>query len=116
MLRPDPQPSKDSSQLPGNVESASPESLLDPKEGMRVARRYTKPGFHPYDEIEWEQRDAVITNEKGEVAFEQRNIEVPKFWSQLATNVVAQKYFRGHLGTPGREQSVRQLVSARYRV
>jgi ribonucleoside-diphosphate reductase alpha chain len=73
-------------------------------------RRFTEPGVHPYDEIEWELRDAVITNERGEVAFEQRNVEVPKTWSQLATNVVAQKYFRGPVGTPEREHSVRQLI------
>jgi len=77
---------------------------------MRFARRFTKPGVHPYDEVEWELRDAVISSGKGEVAFEQRNVEVPKFWSQLATNVVAQKYFRGTLGSPEREYSVRQLL------
>jgi ribonucleoside-diphosphate reductase alpha chain len=81
-----------------------------PEHGLRVERRYTKEGEHPYDAIEWELRDAVITNEKGEVTFEQRNVEVPCGWSQLATNVVTQKYFRGQLGTPEREQSVRQLV------
>jgi len=78
--------------------------------GLKVARRFTRPGTHPYDEIEWELRDAVITNEHAEVTFEQRNVEVPRTWSQLATNVVAQKYFRGQLGTPERESSVRQLI------
>src|SRR5262249_6739785 len=78
--------------------------------GLRFPRRYTRPGVHPYDQVEWELRDAVISNERSEVAFEQRNVEVPKFWSQLATNVVAQKYFRGTLGTPERESSVRQLI------
>jgi len=81
-----------------------------PREGLRIPRRYTKPGVHPYDEIEWELRDAVISNERGEVAFEQRNVEVPSSWSQLATNVVAQKYFRGPLGSSEREHSVRQLI------
>ena len=81
-----------------------------PEHGLQVKRRYTEPGVHPYDEIDWELRDAVISNEKGEVTFEQRNVEVPKSWSQLATNVVAQKYFRGQLGTPEREQSIRQLI------
>jgi len=85
-------------------------STESPRDGLRFVRRYTKPGTHPYDEIEWELRDAVITNERGEVTFEQRNVEVPRFWSQLATNVVAQKYFRGPLGTPERENSVRQLI------
>jgi len=81
-----------------------------PEQGLTVARRYTKEDAHPYDQIEWELRDAVISNEKGEVTFEQRNVEVPKGWSQLATNVVAQKYFRGQLGTPEREHSVRDLI------
>ena len=80
------------------------------KEGLRVVRRFTEPKIHPYEQVEWELRDAVITNERGEVAFEQRNVEVPKSWSQLATNVVAQKYFRGTLGSSGREHSVRQLI------
>jgi ribonucleoside-diphosphate reductase alpha chain len=82
----------------------------DMKEGLRVERRFTKPGVHPYEELVWEVRDAVITNSKGEVAFEQRNVEVPKSWSQLATNVVVQKYFRGRLDTPERETSVKQLI------
>jgi ribonucleoside-diphosphate reductase alpha chain len=77
---------------------------------MRFVRRFTNPGVHPYEEVEWELRDAVISSGSGEVAFEQRNVEVPKFWSQLATNVVAQKYFRGTLGSPDREHSVRQLL------
>ena len=82
----------------------------DPKAGLRFQRVFTKEGVHPYEEIEWELRDAVISNEKGEVAFEQRNVEVPAFWSQLATNVVAQKYFRGPIGSPERESSARQLI------
>ncbi|MBD3869218.1 MAG: vitamin B12-dependent ribonucleotide reductase [Acidobacteria bacterium] len=82
----------------------------DPKTGLRFERKFTKEGVHPYEEIEWELRDAVISNEKGEVAFEQRNVEVPAFWSQLATNVVAQKYFRGPVGSPERENSARQLI------
>jgi ribonucleoside-diphosphate reductase alpha chain len=111
MLRPDQRPAKDSPALSVTGQTASTAgSAIDLRQGLRVARRHTKPGLHPYDEIEWELRDAVISNEKGEVNFEQRNVEVPKFWSQLATNVVAQKYFRGQLGTPGREHSVRQLI------
>ena len=78
--------------------------------GLKVERYYTKPGIHPYDEIEWERRDAVITNEKGKVVFEQKDVEVPKFYSQTATNIVVSKYFRGRLGTPGRETSVRHLM------
>src|SRR2546426_4568750 len=77
--------------------------------GLRIERRLTREGVHPYDEIEWELRDAVIPGEGGNV-FEQRGVEVPKFWSQTATNVVASKYFRGKLGTEAREWSVKQMV------
>ena len=78
--------------------------------GLHFERRWTRPGVHPYDEIEWETRTAAIGNEKGVNVFEQKDVEVPAFWSQLATNVVVSKYFRGHLGTPERETSVRQLI------
>ena len=80
--------------------------------GLRFRRHFSTEGTHPFDEVEWETRDAVIPNFKeGGNAFEQRNVEFPVSWSQNATNIVAQKYFRGHLGTPERESSVRQLVS-----
>ena len=78
--------------------------------GHTVRRQWTKPGVHPFDEVEWELRSAVITSEKGETVFQQDEVEVPRFWSQMATNIVAQKYFRGTLGTPGRESSVKQLI------
>ncbi len=78
--------------------------------GLSVARRFTKPGADPFAAVEWEQRSAKITNERGEVVFEQTGVEVPKSWSQLATNVVVSKYFRGHVGTPEREHSVKQLI------
>ena len=78
--------------------------------GLRFERRWTRPGVHPYEEIAWETRTASIGNEKGVTVFEQKDVEVPAFWSQLATNVVVSKYFRGHLGTPERETSVRQLI------
>ena len=81
------------------------------KAGLRVTRFYTQAGVDPFDEIDWEQRDARIANEKGEVIFEQLGVEVPKAWSQTATNVVVSKYFRGHIGTEDRESSVRQLIS-----
>ena len=111
MLRPDSRPDKKDPNVPVSSESTPTSSkAASPTEGLRFTRRFTRPGVHPYDEVEWELRDAVITNEKGEVAFEQRNVEVPKFWSQLATNVVAQKYFRGQLGTEGRESSAKQLI------
>ncbi len=78
--------------------------------GLAMERRWTRPGVHPYDEIAWEVRTASIGNESGKVVFEQKDVEVPASWSQLATNVVVSKYFRGHLGTPERETSVRQLI------
>src|SRR5215831_11821876 len=81
------------------------------KGGIKVRRHFTRPGVHPFAEVEWEKRSAVISGEKGEVVFEQHEVEVPKPWSQLATNVVVSKYFRGPLGTPQREHSVRQLIS-----
>ncbi len=81
-----------------------------PVRGLTFERRWTRPGVHPYDEITWEYRTAGIANESGKSVFEQKDVEVPDFWSQLATNVVVSKYFRGHLGTPERETSVRQLI------
>ncbi|MBW3564900.1 MAG: vitamin B12-dependent ribonucleotide reductase [Acidobacteria bacterium] len=78
--------------------------------GIEVERYFTTAGVDVFDTVEWEMRSAVIANEKGEVVFEQTDIEVPKFWSQMATNVVVSKYFRGHLGSPDRESSVRQLI------
>src|SRR5437879_707283 len=80
-----------------------------PGRGLAIERRFTRAGVHPYDEIEWELRDAVIPGEGGNV-FEQRGVEVPKFWSATATNVVASKYFRGKLTSPEREWSVKQMV------
>jgi len=93
------------------------------RKGINVKRYFTRPGVHPFAEVEWEKRSAVISGEKGEVVFEQHDVEIPKSWSQLATNVVVSKYFRGPmerlgtapldravLGTPEREHSVRQLI------
>ena len=78
--------------------------------GLTFERRWTRPGVHPYDEIAWEYRTAGISSETGKTVFEQKDVEVPVSWSQLATNVVVSKYFRGHVGTPEREHSVRQLI------
>ena len=77
--------------------------------GLTVERRSTTPGVHPFDEIEWEIRDAVIGDPESP-AFEQRGVEFPKTWSQNATNIVAQKYFRGQLGSRERESSVKQMI------
>src|ERR1700738_1140847 len=78
--------------------------------GLRFNRVFTPPGSKAFDLVEWERRTAAITGEKGQVIFEQKDVEVPRSWSQLAINVVAQKYFRGGVGTPERETSVRQLI------
>jgi ribonucleoside-diphosphate reductase alpha chain len=80
-------------------------------DGLKITRYFTRAGVSPYDEIEWELRTASITNEKGKVVFEQSNVEIPKAWSLMATQVVVSKYFRGPLGTPQREHSVRQMIS-----
>ncbi|MDQ3991556.1 MAG: ribonucleoside-diphosphate reductase, partial [Actinomycetota bacterium] len=91
---------------------ATSEREVRARDGLTFTRYFTSDGVHPFDEVEWETRDAVIPNFKeGGNAFEQRDVEFPKTWSQNATNIVAQKYFRGQLGTPQRESSVRQLVS-----
>jgi ribonucleoside-diphosphate reductase alpha chain len=78
--------------------------------GVSLSRHFTVAGENPYDFVEWELRNAKIANEMGEIVFEQMDIESPKTWSELATNVVASKYFRGHIGTPERENSVKQLI------
>src|SRR5919197_331827 len=78
--------------------------------GLTVERRFTTPGVHPFDEVEWELRDAVI-GDPDDPVFEQRQVEFPKAWSQNATNIVAQKYFRGQVGTPQRERSVKQMIA-----
>ena len=78
--------------------------------GMAVERHYTTEGVDPFDAIEWETRSATITNDKGETLFRQDNCEIPAGWTQMATNVVVSKYFRGGQGTPERETSVRQLI------
>jgi ribonucleoside-diphosphate reductase alpha chain len=79
-------------------------SVVDDAARLGVRRFFTIPGRDPFDEIEWETRDAVIPGKNGP-AFEQRGVEFPKFWSQTATNIVAQKYFRGRLSSPERESS-----------
>ena len=80
------------------------------RRGFPLERFFTQAGVDPYSTVEWEKRSAVISGEKGEVVFEQHDVEIPKGWSQLATNVVVSKYFRGPIGTPQRESSVRQLI------
>jgi len=82
-----------------------------PRKGLTIQRIYTTPGVHPYDEVSWERRDVIMTNWRdGSVNFEQKGVEFPGFWSVNATNIVTTKYFRGAVGTPQREWSLKQLV------
>jgi ribonucleoside-diphosphate reductase alpha chain len=96
----------------GNTEAA--ETLRTRKSqaspGLEFPRFFSTAGVDPFDQIEWDMRDAVIGNEQGAVVFEQRGVEIPKAWSQQATNIVVSKYFRGHVGSPDRERSVKQLI------
>jgi len=88
--------------------------IKDQRPGLAVERYFTanlRPGQDPFETVEWERRDAVISGADGKVFFEQRGVEFPKTWSQTATNVVVQKYFRGTLGTPKREDSVRTMIA-----
>src|SRR5438876_3887816 len=78
--------------------------------GLHFGRFYTPPGSHAFDLVEWKRRTAAIPGEEGQVIYEQKDVEVPRQWSQLAINVVAQKYFRGSPGSPERETSVRQII------
>ena len=85
-----------------------------PIPGLAFPRFFTEAGVDPFDEVEWEVRAAVIGNERGDVVFEQRDVEIPKSWSQQATNIVVSKYFRGQLGSPQRERSwPRTRISSR---
>ncbi|WP_248958835.1 vitamin B12-dependent ribonucleotide reductase [Sphaerisporangium perillae] len=82
-----------------------------PGKGLKIKRVYTTPGVHPYDQVRWERRDVVMTNWRdGSINFEQRGVEFPDFWSVNAANIVTTKYFRGAVGTPQRESSLKQLV------
>src|SRR5881227_1772497 len=91
---------------------ASCMAIAPEQTGIGIRRHFTSPDVDPYDEVLWERRDARITNFRdGTVAFEQTEVEFPASWSQNATNIVAQKYFRGQLGTPERESSVKQMIS-----
>ena len=87
-------------------------ALAPEQTGIGIRRHFSTEGVDPYDEVTWETRDARITNYRdGTVAFEQRDVEFPVAWSQNATNIVAQKYFRGSLGSPERERSLRQVIN-----
>src|SRR5688572_7824567 len=86
-----------------------PQTPTGEGEGVGLQRKFTEPGVHPFDAIEWDIRDAIIGDPESP-AFEQRGVEFPKTWSQNATNIVSQKYFRGQLGTEKRERSVKQMI------
>src|SRR5688572_14055393 len=98
--------------------AAHPEVAISTEEraALGFERFFTTPGVDPYSLIEWERRTAAISDESGKVFFEQTGIEIPSFWSQTATQVVASKYFRGRIGTPERESSARQMVDRIVRV
>src|SRR5947199_6633197 len=83
--------------------------VVDEDASLAVRRRFTIEGRDPFDEVEWEIRDAFIPGKNGPT-FEQRDVEFPKFWTQTATNIVAQKYFRGRMTSPERETSVKQMI------
>src|SRR5262245_2434045 len=92
------------------AETRAPQAA-EKRTGLTFRRHFTTAGRHPFDEVAWERRSAVINDEKGQPVFEQHGIEVPVTWSQTATNIVASKYFRGQLGASDRETSVRGLIA-----
>ncbi|MGI5155649.1 vitamin B12-dependent ribonucleotide reductase [Microbispora sp. CA-102843] len=95
----------------GTVSGAGGRAGKRPRKGLKMKRVFTTPGVHPYDEVRWERRDVVMTNWRdGSVNFEQHGVEFPDFWSVNAANIVTTKYFRGAVGTPQRESSLKQLV------
>jgi ribonucleoside-diphosphate reductase alpha chain len=96
----------------GNSAEEPPNPPTQPtRHGLTTTRIYTTPGVHPYDQVTWEHRDVVMTNWRdGSVNFEQRGVEFPDFWSVNAANIVTTKYFRGAVGSPKREWSLKQLV------
>src|SRR3712207_6484647 len=94
---------------PAIADEALANSVVEAAKRCGVGRYFTIPGRDPFDEIEWEIRDAFIPG-KDKPVFEQKGVEFPRFWSQTATNIVAQKYFRGRMASPERETSVRQMI------
>jgi ribonucleoside-diphosphate reductase alpha chain len=94
----------------GNGKPSNKSNRKVRKPGLTMSRFFTRPGVDPFQEVEWELRDAIIKGADGQVYFEQRGVEFPTSWSQTATNVVVQKYFRGTPGTPEREHSVKQMI------
>src|SRR6187200_2789884 len=99
----------DETQTAQNTAPTAANTVVDDGAQLGVRRYFTIPGRDPFDEIEWETRDAFIPG-KDKPVFEQKSVEFPKFWSQTATNIVAQKYFRGRMSSPERETSVKQMI------
>src|SRR6187549_3780063 len=99
----------DETQTAQTTASMAANTVVDDGAQLGVRRYFTIPGRDPFDEIEWETRDAFIPG-KDKPVFEQKGVEFPKFWSQTATNIVAQKYFRGRMSSPERERSVKQMI------
>ena len=96
---------------PGSEGSKEQMAIAPQRVGIGIRRHFTTEGVHPYDEVRWELRDSRITDYRdGSVVFEQLGVEVPETWSVNATNILAQKYFRGTLGTPERENSLKQVI------
>jgi ribonucleoside-diphosphate reductase alpha chain len=95
-----------------NIVTRHEASVKDAKAltGLQFTNMFSHADSQPFDDIEWEKREALIVNEKGDVVFEQKNLEIPKHFSQLATNVVVSKYFKGKMDTPERESSLKQVV------
>ena len=93
-----------------SIGSMETEQITRRTSGLEFRRRFADGKISPFDKVEWERRTALIGNDKGQVIFRQENVEVPKSWSQTATNIVASKYFHGKPNTPERETSVRQLI------
>src|SRR5436189_1497474 len=102
--------SSGTSHVPMSVDTDKPRAKKAAAPGLTFPRFFTEAGVDPFDEIEWELRSAVIGSQGGEVVFEQRDVEIPKSWSQRAINIVVSKYFRGQMGAPERERSVKQLI------
>ena len=95
---------------PAAPKNTAPKTAKTNSPGLTIPRRYTQPGQDVWATVEWELRTASIVGSDGTVVFEQKGVEIPKAWSQLATNVVVSKYFRGQVGTLEREYSVKQLI------
>jgi len=96
---------------PASTDVSVPSASSKSAPGLRFARHFTHPGVSPYDEVTWERRDAIIQDYKGNIIFEQKNVEVPSDWSMTATNIVASKYLHGLNGTNERESGIRALIT-----